>query len=377
MVLVAIAGVGLALTFQWLRPSPAAAPSPPATTVAIGVAAQVPKTALSSPYLQRVIRTSSDTSVAAAARHAAAHLPRPGHSGLAPGHPPAQQPVAAAQTQTSTTTQTRTVRQDPPWPPLRRWVPKHLPTLSIRTHRWAPRDLTSSHCAVRCAQHRLRTHCVHDRTGPRHGHRDPRRQCDRPLHRGTYLAMTGATVVAVNLDSGCRPAVGLRQPGHFGYYQAMDLPFRALPRTHRTVRLRDHVLATAVLPDTAGAVVFGTSAGCNPGDAAVCDTHLFTAEVPQLLTVSGTVRHRSGAAVPNVVGAPSAMTSRRSTRRDHESQRGLCPAVTRRRVHAADAERRQRGRSTRCTQRAGLRDLVLLDPPAPPRRSRLTWATDK
>ena len=124
-------------------------------------------------------------------------------------------------------------------------------------------------------------------------------------------------------------------------------------------------------------MVFGTSAGCNPGDAAVCDTHLFTAEVPQLLTVSGTVRHRSGAAVPNVVV---------SAQRDDEptfrpaavtNLNGAMPCS----YPAARTLRTPNGAS------AVEAPVALSGPGLPgpgpagsastPRRSRLTWATDK
>ncbi len=121
-VLVAIAGVGLALALQALRPSQMAAPQLPASTVAIGVGAPVPQIAApSTPYLQRVLRKSSHTSVAAAARHAAADVPRPRSQ---PAHSwastPAQQPVAAPQTQSSTTAQTPTVTREPTSPFLGR-----------------------------------------------------------------------------------------------------------------------------------------------------------------------------------------------------------------------------------------------------------------
>lgn len=114
-VLVAVAGVGLALALQTLRPSQMAAQQLPASTVAIGVGAPVPQTAAPSrPYLQRVLRKSSHASVAAAARHAAADVPRPRSQ---PAHSwaptPAQQPVAVPRTQTSTTAQTPTVNREP------------------------------------------------------------------------------------------------------------------------------------------------------------------------------------------------------------------------------------------------------------------------
>lgn len=114
-VLVAIAGVGLALGLQALRPSQMAAQQLPASTVAIGVGAPVPQAVEPSrPYLQRVLRKSSHAPVAAAARQAAAVVPqprsRPAHS-WAPT--PAQQPVAVPQTQSSTTAQTPTVTREP------------------------------------------------------------------------------------------------------------------------------------------------------------------------------------------------------------------------------------------------------------------------
>lgn len=114
-VLVAVAGVGLALALQALRPSQMAAQQLPASTVAIGAGASVPQTAAPSrPYLQRVLRKSSHASVAAAARHAAADVPRPRSQ---PAHSwaptPAQQPVAVPRTQTSTTAQTPTVTREP------------------------------------------------------------------------------------------------------------------------------------------------------------------------------------------------------------------------------------------------------------------------
>ena len=185
---------------------------------------------------------------------------------------------------------------------------------------------------------------------------------------GHTSPMTGATVVAVNLDSGVQtPLSVFGSPGTSGYYQAMDLPFG---RYH--VRIERSGFATMYWPrqyspDTAGAVVFGTSAGCNPGDAAVCDTHLFTAEVPQLLTVSGTVRHRSGAAVPNVVV---------SAQRDDEPT--FRPAAVTN-LNGGYALQIPGGAYTLRTPNGASaveapvalsgpvsRDLVLLDPPAPP-----------
>jgi hypothetical protein len=187
---------------------------------------------------------------------------------------------------------------------------------------------------------------------------------------GHTSPMTGASVVAVNLDTGAQiPLSVFGNPASSGYYQAVGLPFG---RYH--VRIERSGFATMYWPrqfspDTAGTVVFGTSAGCNPGDAAVCDTHLFTAEVPQLVTVSGTVRHRSGATVPNVVV---------SAQRDDEPT--FRPAAITN-LNGGYALQLPDGQYTLQTPNGGstveapvtlsgpvTRDLILLDPPAPPQQ---------
>ncbi len=113
---------------------------------------------------------------------------------------------------------------------------------------------------------------------------------------GHTAPLTGATVVAENLDSGTSiPLVTFGDPAVSAYYQALAVPFGRY-----RVRIERPGFATTywprqLTPESAGTVWFGTSPGCNPSDAALCDTHLLSPEVPQLVSLSGAVRHRSGA----------------------------------------------------------------------------------
>lgn len=114
--------------------------------------------------------------------------------------------------------------------------------------------------------------------------------------------LVGALVTAENIDSGLvYPVPAYGDPATSSYYQSLNLPFGRY-----RVRVERPGFATQYWPrqysrDTAAIVHFGFAPGCNPADTAVCDLHILTGEVEQLLTLSGSVRTRGGS---GVAGAP-------------------------------------------------------------------------
>lgn len=119
---------------------------------------------------------------------------------------------------------------------------------------------------------------------------------------GTTGPLVGALVTAENIDTAlvyAVPAYG--DPATSAYYQATNLPFGRY-----RLRIERVGFATTYWPhqysrDTAAPITFGMAPGCNPADAATCDLHLLTAQVDQTITVSGTVRHRSGQTQPGAL----------------------------------------------------------------------------
>lgn len=107
--------------------------------------------------------------------------------------------------------------------------------------------------------------------------------------------LVGALVVAENIDNALvYPVPAYGDPATSAYYQATSLPFGRY-----RLRIERVGFATTYWPhqysrETATPVTFGVAPGCNPADAAVCDLHILTAVLDQTVTVSGTVRHRSG-----------------------------------------------------------------------------------
>jgi Fibronectin type III domain len=123
---------------------------------------------------------------------------------------------------------------------------------------------------------------------------------------GRYTAghtgpLAEAVVTAENLDSGLLyPVAAYGDPATSAYYQALNLPFGRY-----RIRIERFGFATGYWPrqysrDTAAAVTFGVAPGCNPADAATCDVHLLTSEIPQAVTLSGSVRGRDGLGRPGV-----------------------------------------------------------------------------
>lgn len=119
---------------------------------------------------------------------------------------------------------------------------------------------------------------------------------------GSTGPLVGALVTAENIDTALVYAVpAFGDPATSAYYQATNLPFGRY-----RLRIERVGFATTYWPhqysrDTAAPVTFGMAPGCNPGDAATCDLHILTAQVDQTITVSGTVRHRSGQAQPGAL----------------------------------------------------------------------------
>lgn len=112
---------------------------------------------------------------------------------------------------------------------------------------------------------------------------------------GSTGPLLGALVTAENIDTALvYPVAAYGDPATSAYYQATSLPFGRY-----RLRIERVGFATTYWPhqysrEAAAAVTFGSAPGCNPADAAACDLHILTAQVDQALTVSGTVRHRSG-----------------------------------------------------------------------------------
>lgn len=113
--------------------------------------------------------------------------------------------------------------------------------------------------------------------------------------------LVGALVTAENIDTAlvyAVPAYG--DPTSSAYYQA-NLPFGRY-----RLRVERVGFATTYWPrqysrETAAPITFGSAPGCNPADAATCDLHILTAQIDQAVTLSGTVRHRSGQPQPDAV----------------------------------------------------------------------------
>lgn len=124
---------------------------------------------------------------------------------------------------------------------------------------------------------------------------------------GLYTAghsspLTAASVTAENLDTGTTTPLSVYgNPATSAYYQATNLAFGRY-----RLRIQRPGFATIYWPrqysrESAGTVVFGSAAQCNPHDGATCAEHLWSAEVPQLASLTGSVRHRGGASVPGVL----------------------------------------------------------------------------
>jgi len=181
--------------------------------------------------------------------------------------------------------------------------------------------------------------------------------------------LAGALVTAHNLDSGLMyPVSAYGDPATSAHYQALNLPFGRY-----RLRIERSGFATVYWPrqfspDAAAVVTFGESPGCNPADAATCDVHILTAELPQLATVSGTVRTRGGDAV-----AGASVTAVRDDEPAFHPTATTGPGgtYTLQIPPGAYTLRTPNGNSTSTAgvQVTGtaVRDLTLLDPPGPPR----------
>ena len=118
---------------------------------------------------------------------------------------------------------------------------------------------------------------------------------------GATGPLVGALVTAENLDNSLvYPVPAFGDPATSAYYQATTLPFGRY-----RLRIERLGFATTYWPhqysrESATTVTFGVAPGCNPADAATCDLHILAAQVDQSITVSGTVRHRSGHGQPGV-----------------------------------------------------------------------------
>ncbi|HRY10187.1 MAG: fibronectin type III domain-containing protein [Actinobacteria bacterium] len=114
--------------------------------------------------------------------------------------------------------------------------------------------------------------------------------------------LVGALVTAENLDNGLvYPVPAYGDPATSSYYQAIGLPFGRY-----RLRIERLGFATMYWPhqysrETATTITFGNAVGCNPSDSATCDLHILTAQSDQLVTVSGTVRRRTGQPQPGAV----------------------------------------------------------------------------
>lgn len=112
---------------------------------------------------------------------------------------------------------------------------------------------------------------------------------------GATGPLVGALVTAENIDTALvYPVPAYGDPSTSAYYQATSLPFGRY-----RLRVERVGFATTYWPrqysrETAAPVTFGLAPGCNPADAAMCDLHILTAQIDQTVTLSGTVRHRSG-----------------------------------------------------------------------------------
>lgn len=181
-------------------------------------------------------------------------------------------------------------------------------------------------------------------------------------------SLTGAVVKAENLDSGliyAVPAYG--NPATSAYYQGLNLPLGKY-----RIRIERTGFASMYWPrqfaaQSAATVTFADVPNCNPADAAPCDTHLLTAELPQLVTVSGTVRTRQGHGVAGVsVNAvrDDEPTFRPVTMTDPNGQYALQVPP------GGYSLRTANGNDTAVVpvQVDGslVRDIILLDPPAAP-----------
>ena len=119
---------------------------------------------------------------------------------------------------------------------------------------------------------------------------------------GATGPLVGALVTAENLDNSLvYPVPAFGDPATSAYYQATALPFGRY-----RLRIERVGFATTYWPhqysrEAATTVTFGVAPGCNPADAATCDLHILTGQVDQSITVSGTVRRRSGHGQPGVI----------------------------------------------------------------------------
>lgn len=185
---------------------------------------------------------------------------------------------------------------------------------------------------------------------------------------GHTTGLAGAVVTAENLDSGLIYAVvPYGDPATSAYYQGLNLPLGKY-----RIRIERAGFASMYWPrqfagQSAATVTFADVPNCNPADAAPCATHLFTAELPQLVSLSGTARTRLGEGLAGVTV---------SAVRDEEP--AFRPSATTDASGRFSLQLPPGGYSLRAdngndtvvvpVELTGslVRDLTLLDPPGPP-----------
>lgn len=201
---------------------------------------------------------------------------------------------------------------------------------------------------------------------------------------GHTTSLAGAIVTAENLDSGLIYAVApYGDPATSAYYQGLNLPLGRY-----RIRIERTGFASLYWPrqftgQSAATVTFADVPNCNPADAAPCGTHLFTAELPQLVTLFGTVRTRQGQGVAGVAVSavrdeePAFRLSQTTGADGHFSMEAPPGGYTLRAANGNDT-------AVVPVQLTGslLRDITLLDPPGAPtavhasaasRQATVTW----
>jgi hypothetical protein len=186
---------------------------------------------------------------------------------------------------------------------------------------------------------------------------------------GNTTALAGALVTAENVQTGATVTLSAYgNPATSNYYQGLGLPYgRYVVRVERT-GFAPIYWPGQYLRSNAAQIQFGDAAGCNPADSATCDTHLLTIQVAQSTTLTGSVRHRSGAPTASAV-----VTARR------DGEPGYAP-VTQTDAEGKFALQLPPGDYSLSTPNGNtsaqasvnlagptVRDLTLLDPPSAPR----------